>query len=456
MPHEPVQGAGDGPARTAAPPVDAAHAAGQSAPTRYRAARVWDASRVHRDAAVDVVAGRITAVGAVRALPPAPPGATVRDLGDATLLPGLVNAHVHLAFAGTEDVVERFVAAQAAGGGPLLATGRANLAAAVGSGVTTVRDLGTPSAVATVLRDEVARGVTPGPAVVTSTAPLTTPGGHCHFLSHEMPAGSDPARFVDRAVAEGAEVIKVFASGGNLTRGSSPLARQFDRQTLTAIVAAAARHGAGVAVHAHGRDSVADAVAAGAATIEHCTFATPAGPVVDRQVLVRMAAAGIVAVPTIATGPPVVDLDSLPPDLRDKLARIIRDFPSFLNVVRMILDAGVEVALGTDAGIPQVPFDNVPATLAYYVEALGMTPEETLRSATTVAARACGLADRGMLRPGLRADLLAVDGDPLRTVTDLARTRLVVVGGHAIVDRARPASELDQTATRARATTSEP
>jgi imidazolonepropionase-like amidohydrolase len=112
--------------------------------------------------------------------------------------------------------------------------------------------------------------------------------------------------------------------------------------------------------------------------------------------------------------------------------------PAMIAGVRTLLDAGVPITAGTDAGIPNRPFDGLPAAVAFLADpsGIGMCPEEALRTATTTAARSCGLEDRGALRPGLRADLLAVDGDPLRSPGDLARTRLVVLAGEEVAHRA--------------------
>lgn len=418
-------------------------------PTRYLADRLWDGTGpLVRRGAVDVADGLVTAVGTVASLPPVPAGATTVDLGDVTLLPGLIDSHVHVTFSTGADVVGDFLAErQVEGGGPLFDRARTNLATALDAGITTVRDLGTPASVAVALRAALARGEVRGPALVTSASPLTTPGGHCHFLSHEVAAGEDPAAAVDDAVAAGADLIKVFASGGNLTPGSSPLARQFDRAALAAIVAAAHRRGLTVAAHAFGLDSVVDCATVGVDTIEHCAFMTPDGPAVDEAVLARMAADGIIAVPTMGDGPAALarlDLDTVPPAIREKIAGLLRQLPKAIGCLRQIVDAGVQLTAGTDAGIPHRPFDSLAGSVAFFgaADGVGMSPAEALATATSIAARACGLEDRGLLRPGLRADLLAVRGNPLDDLADLTRTAAVVLAGEPVAGEAvigRPA-----------------
>ncbi|HVL99963.1 MAG TPA: amidohydrolase family protein [Egibacteraceae bacterium] len=358
-------------------------------PTRYLAARLWDGlgSLVHRGA-VDVVDGTITAVGRADRLPPSPPGAVIRDLGDVTLLPGLIDTHVHVTFSTGTDVVADFERDRSVeGGGPLLAHAQRNLGIALDVGTTTVRDLGTPAPIATAIRAAVADGTLRGPDVITSASPLTTPGGHCHFLSHEVGPDEDPAAAVDRAVEAGADLIKVFASGGNLTPHSSPLARQFDRAALQAIVGAAHRRGLIVAAHAFGHDSVVDCAAVGVDTIEHCAFLTPAGPVVDAETLVRMAGDGIIAVPTVASGPPPPDSfdpTTVPLAIREKIEALMRLFPLARDAIRAMVEAGVELTAGTDAGIPKRPFDSLTASVAWFgsAEGLGMSTAEALATAT--------------------------------------------------------------------------
>jgi imidazolonepropionase-like amidohydrolase len=170
------------------------------------------------------------------------------------------------------------------------------------------------------------------------------------------------------------------------------------------VVRAAHRRRVNVAAHAFGLDSVRDAVAAGVDTIEHCSCQTPDGPVVDVDLLRRMAAAGIAAPPTAGAGPAALlalDLDRVPPAVRDKVAALQRSIPKAIDLAKATVDAGVPLLAGTDAGIPQRPLDTLVDAVICFCDpdGLALTPAEALATATTTVADTCGLPDRGRLAP---------------------------------------------------------
>jgi imidazolonepropionase-like amidohydrolase len=203
------------------------------------------------------------AIVSVEAGGPVPDGAVLVELAGATIMPGLIDTHVHLAFDASRDPVGALAARDDAAA---LATMTVAARTAARAGITTVRDLGDRRYLSLVLR---ATALTDRslPAVVAAGPPITTPGGHCHFLGGEVgEAGEQGVRGAVRSHAErGVDVIKIMASGGNLTPDSRPEAVQFSRAELRAAVAEAHRHGLPIVAHAHGTQSIADALAAGGA-----------------------------------------------------------------------------------------------------------------------------------------------------------------------------------------------
>jgi imidazolonepropionase-like amidohydrolase len=415
--------------------------------TIFRAARVWDgvsASPV-ADGFVVVDVDRIRAVGRWAELEAstsegAPLGAVpIVDCGDATLLPGLVNSHVHLTLSGSMTVLADYLADREAGMEMLTARAVANLRASLAVGTTTVRDCGTVNEVAFAVRAGVDAGIE-GPRVLTSGAGLTIPGGHCHFFCHEADTSAELRAAVAAQVQAGADFIKIFVTGGNLTPMTNPFAAQYSADQIRAVVEAAHEAGLAVAAHAHAPEGIANAIAAGVDTIEHCLFETEARVAYDPTLVEEIAKRGIVVCPTVNGRRP-----RPPEEIEAHLAasptarRMWPRMMEFRRNARKMFDAGVVLIGGDDAGaIPGISFDAYPLGVAALADAgqfpVGLSPLDALRASTSIAARGCGLTDCGRLEPGLRADLLAVDGNPLDHINDLEHVKLVVCNGHVAVD----------------------
>ncbi|WP_338051901.1 amidohydrolase family protein [Pseudonocardia acidicola] len=336
------------------------------------------------------------------------------DLPDDTVLPGLVNCHVHLALDAGPDPVG---ALRDTDDGVLRSAMAERARRLLDAGVTTARDLGDRGGLAAELRDTIAAGAVTGPRLLNAGAPLTVPGGHFWFLGGEVADdASIRAAVADRA-RRGADVIKVMASGGHMTPGGAAMWEpQFDVRQLGVVVDAAREAGLPVAAHAHGTGSIAACAQAGVDTIEHCTWLV-GSPAEGRyetpgHVAEMIAAAGIYVCPARSSG----------------WARFPR-LDSLLDRLAFMDGHGIRMVAGTDAGVTGSRFEDFAAGLGLYARA-GWSPARILAMATTEAAAAVGLADSiGRLAPGFSADLIAVSGDPLTDPAALGRVRFVLARG---------------------------
>ncbi|MFB6576025.1 amidohydrolase family protein [Streptomyces sp. NPDC056402] len=333
-----------------------------------------------------------------------------------TLLPGLIDSHVHLVLDAGPDPVAGL---QAASDAELYAAMADRAGRLLATGVTTARDLGDRGGLAVRLRDEIAAGRVPGPRLLSAGTPLTVPGGHCWFMGGEVEGADAIREAVRRNAAAGADLIKVMATGGGITKGGPPVWQaQFTPAELALIVAEARSCGLPVAAHAHGTEGI---VAAGVDSIEHCTWTGRSGFDVREDVVDAIAARGIAVCPAAS------------PDWRGFAERFGRErAEEMFGRIRWMAERGVRLLPGTDAGISRAVFDAFVSSLEFF-EHIGLDPAETVDLATTGAAWALGIGgDTGRLAAGFRADLLVVDGDPLTDLAALRSVRLVVAGGRPV------------------------
>jgi imidazolonepropionase-like amidohydrolase len=379
---------------------------------------------------VVVADGAITAVHGPAE--PVPAGASVIDLSGLTLMPGLVDAHLHLCFDATGDPIGHLAVT---GDNALLEEMAGAARRALRAGVTTVRDLGDRGYLALDLRDRgPGRNAGPLPAIVAAGPPITTPGGHCHFLGGAA-SGKAALRAAVRERAErGVDVIKVMASGGNMTPGSLAHEPQFTAESLRAIVDEAHCHGLPVTAHAHSARSIADAVNAGVDGIEHATFMTADG--IDApEALIRAIAAQRIAVGWTVGRDPGPDAPVYP--------QIARRMASLGAARRRLYESGAVLVPGSDAGVsPAKPHDVLPYA-PEDLAAAGMSPAEILWAMTSRAAQGCGLGHRkGRIAPGFDADIIAIDGNPLEDLAAIRRLRAVYSGGRAVLPAAGSPAEV--------------
>ena len=400
-------------------------AAAQDTPIAVTADRTLDVRTgdLLPDHYVVVRDGRIQRVAAYR-----PSGIEIIDLGDATLMPGWIDAHVHLdgqLDAGSFMRPVQETAADAA------LRGARHARSTVEAGFTTVRNVGSGGFVDVALRDAIARGDIVGPRIIPAAHSLGITGGHCDatgwrpgVLETDWRDGVadgpwDAVRAVRYQIKHGAEVIKICATAGVLSFEETVGAQQFSEEEMRAIVEEAARHGMKVAAHAHGTDGIKAAIRAGVASIEH-------GSVLDDEAIRMMIEHGTFLVPTQYLAG-VIPLDALPAPIRAKAEEVLPIMrQSFIRAV----DAGVRIAFGTDAGV--FAHGTNAGEFASYVDA-GMTPLQAIRSATIHAAELLDVDDRAVIEAGRLADLVAVPGNPLQDITATERPVFVMKGGDVVI-----------------------
>ncbi len=409
-------------------------AAQQPAPvTAIRAGTLIDGTGAApaRNAVILVQGERISAVGTDVRIPS---GATVIDLSAYTVLPGFIDAHVHLAFrtigdgdwqhAGFTDLI-----------GQLALLGAAHAQQTLEAGFTTVRVVGGSHFNDVALRNAIDAGWIPGPRILGAGTSFGILGGHCDAQGGLRPGATGHESSIEDGVADGedrvreavrynvkfgADVIKICATGGVLSPADSVGEQQYTEAEMRAIVETARMLSRRVAAHAHGTEGIKAAVRAGVASIEH-------GSMLDSEAVGLMARHGTWLVPTLMAGERVSQLAQagrLPPAIAAKALAIA---PRVQASFRLALAAGVNIALGTDAGVFQHGRNGHEFTLMVRA---GMTPMQAIRAGTLSGATLLGREmDVGSVAQGKLADLVAVRGDPLQDITLLERVAFVMKGG---------------------------
>ena len=351
-------------------------------------------------------------------------GGNVINLPNATLLPGLIDAHTHLTFDPNFGYQELGISI------PKEALiGAKNARITLEAGFTTIRNVGASGYTDIALRDAINEGMVPGPRIMASGPALSITGGHCdqNLLPYEWHAKSDGAadgvegvqHKVREIIKYGADVIKVCATGGVLSKGDDPRASQYTLEEMKAIVADAHRLGRKVAAHAHGAQGIAWAAEAGVDSIEHGSYIDDAG-------IAMMKKNGTYLVPTLYLADWMRENATrigLPPMYATKMKEVTA--VSRQNI-KKAFNAGVKIAFGTDAAV--YPHGLNAHEFAVYVQ-IGMTPLQAIQTATVNAADLLGWSKIGSIENGNFADIIAVNGDPLKDVTLLQDPVMVMKGG---------------------------
>ena len=335
---------------------------------------------------------------------------------DVTLLPGLIDAHVHLAISHT-DLTE-----QALPPGLHMLRMARNARAQLRAGVTTVRDLGAPDGLDLQLRQAFEEGLALGPRYLVAGRPIVAVDGHCAFMGRQVDGVGAARRAAERLIAEGVDWVKLMVTAGLSTPGASPDDQQLAPDVIAAVVEVAHAAGVSVAAHAVAGPGVRAAVEAGVDSLEH-------GYWLDAATITAMVERGTTLVPTrtvvrlVAEG--VAAAGVRPPAHVQATARRAEEVHA--ASVRRAYEAGVAIVAGTDYRHGSLPLE--VALLA----AAGLTPHDALRAATAGAARLLRRDDIGTLAPGAKADMLVVRGDPLRDPRALQEPLLVVRGGRVVL-----------------------
>jgi imidazolonepropionase-like amidohydrolase len=401
--------------------------------TAIRAGTVIDGTGAApvKNAVVLVQGDRITAVGTNVQIPA---GATVIDLTGATLLPGFIDAHVHLVghIIGDGDWQHQDLVESASQRALL---GAAHAQQTLEAGFTTVRNVGADAFTDIALRNAIAAGWVPGPRIIAAGSSFGINGGHCDGSAGFAPDVSISRGTIETGAADGveevreavrynvkhgADVIKICATGGVLSPTDSVGVQQYTEEEMRAVVDAARMTERRVAAHAHGLVGIKAAVRSGVTSIEH-------GSILDDEAVRMMKERGTYLVPTLMAGESVERLaraNRLPPAIAAKALAIA---PRMRDSFRRALTGGVKIALGTDAGVFAHGTNGHEFTLMVQ---FGMTTMQAIVAGTSSSATLLGLEQEiGTIAVGKRADLVAVQGDPLQNVQILERVDFVMKGG---------------------------
>jgi imidazolonepropionase-like amidohydrolase len=395
-----------------------------------KGARIVDgtgAGPIH-DGAILIEGERIKAVGRAEEFG-ADPELETLDLGHLTLAPGFVDTHMHLTGSGKESAPDEL---RQDSDEVLLLRCATNAQTAIREGVTTFRDCGARNRVIFTFRDAARRKIVPSPRLLAAGGAITLTGGYAWFFGVEADDPAELRRAIRNQVKLGADFIKVMVTSG-IHFGPAIAVLHYDAHTMCMAVEEAASLGRFIAAHCLSTDGIRASVAAGVRTIEHCAFFDPArreahydpelGQAIARKNIYVNTSHAWCYASSAAAGEGAGPAES-------RLALMGRMHAGFVSTSRSLLQAGVRLIPGSDAGWFGQPFGEYGLMPKVFVEEIGMRPKDAFEACTRIAAEAIGLGQEiGTLEPGKRADVIGLEGDPTSDIDAMQRVRMTMLDG---------------------------
>jgi imidazolonepropionase-like amidohydrolase len=377
------------------------------------------------EAALHVTDGRIAWAGAVAEMPAAARQAQQVEVPGQYLIPGLIDAHVHVCWNGRESVLDLLQRDRDL----IVLEAVATVQRILASGTTTVRDVGGHDYVEMALRQAINAGHIVGPRMRTSGKVICMTGGHAHFIAREADGPEEVRKAAREQIKRGADTIKLMATGGAATPGQDVMAGQLTVEELAAAVQAARAQGRTTAAHCHGTVGIKNSILAGIDSIEHCTY-------LDEETAEMMAARGTQMVLTLGVAHP--DPEKISAHAREEARRLQPIFDRLsarvAESIQVAREKGVMIGIGTDAGGNALaPHDFSLAKELRLLVGNGFTPLEALRIGTHNNAHVLRWQDElGTLESGKLADFVLLDADPLADIANLCQVAAVYRGGQRV------------------------
>ncbi len=352
----------------------------------------------------------------------------VIDVPGGTLMPGFIEMHTHIHCSAQTDAYTHIMTESDE---TFIMRGVGAVRAALGSGVTTMRDLGSRNQVIMPIKAAVSQGIIPGPRIIAAGTPITTTGGHCNMFGTEADTAEQVVTAIRNQFKLGADCIKIMSTGGGFTPGTNVRAPQYPVETLRAAVEDAERLGLRVASHCHAAAGVRNCVDAGIHNLIHCSWLAEDERDMydyDTDYADMIAEKGLYVDPTLALG----RLNNLRGN-RPQGSGAMGDPSRRFEILRDMWDRGVKFVTGMDSGMTNANFDDFAHIPQVMVEEMGITPMEAIVCSTQTSAECLGLEDEiGTLEAGKSADVLIINGDPSTDITALHSVNTIISQGEIV------------------------